>query len=72
MSIFDVPIARCEVMHAMVITDQTQRQCACEHGCPVGMLCPLQEAFTGVEWQNVVHAESPDQKERELGYAKRR
>lgn len=38
---FDSPIARCEAMRVMVLTDQTQAQCAREHGCPPGTLCPL-------------------------------
>ena len=49
MCTFDAPISRCEAMHCMVITDQSQRQCATEHECPKGMQCPLGECFTGVE-----------------------
>ena len=48
MCTFDAPISRCEAMRCMVITDQTQRQCAAEHECPKGMKCPLGTCFTGV------------------------
>lgn len=41
MSCFDAPISRCEVMHTMVVTDQTEDDCVLEHGCPVGRTCPL-------------------------------
>ena len=47
MCTFDAPISRCEAMRCMVITDQTQRQCAAEHECPKGMKCPLGSCFTG-------------------------
>jgi len=50
MCTFDSPVARCEAMHTMVLTDQTQPQCAIEHGCPPKMACPLCDCFTGVEW----------------------
>lgn len=45
MSYFDGPIGRCEAVHEMVLTDQTQRQCALEHGCPPGRQCPLDGCF---------------------------
>lgn len=41
MSYFDAPIGRCEVMHTMVVTDQTEEDCTREHGCPPGRVCPL-------------------------------
>lgn len=41
MSIFDSPIARCEVVREMVLTDETQAECAREHDCPPGRSCPL-------------------------------
>ena len=34
MSFFDSPIAPCEVVHEMVMTDETQAECAREHECP--------------------------------------
>lgn len=49
MSIFDGPISRCEEMRVMVLTDQTQHQCACENDCSAGTKCPLAGYFTGVE-----------------------
>lgn len=45
MCFFDSPIGRCEAVHEMVLTDQTQRQCALEHGCPPGRVCPLDGCF---------------------------
>lgn len=41
MSTFDSPIARCPAVREMVLTDQTQAQCAREHDCPPGTVCPL-------------------------------
>lgn len=45
MSIFDAPIARCEAVHEMVLTDETQCECAREHDCPPGRECPLHGYF---------------------------
>lgn len=45
MSFLDSPICRCELMRAMVLTDQTQGQCAQEHACPLGTVCPLGNCF---------------------------
>ncbi|MCG2578616.1 hypothetical protein LZ012_16585 [Dechloromonas sp. XY25] len=41
MSTFDSPVARCEAVREMVLTDQTQAECAHEHDCPPGSVCPL-------------------------------
>lgn len=41
MSCIDFPVARCETVRVMALTDQTQVQCAQEHGCPAGRACPL-------------------------------
>ncbi len=41
MSIFDSPIARCDAVHEIVLTDETQAECAREHDCPPGRQCPL-------------------------------
>ncbi|MCL2524804.1 MAG: hypothetical protein FWF20_02310 [Betaproteobacteria bacterium] len=38
---FDSPIARCDAVHEMVLTDETQAECAREHACPPGRTCPL-------------------------------
>lgn len=46
MSFFDAPIARCEAVRQMVLTDETQAQCAREHDCPPGFKCPLCGYFT--------------------------
>ena len=46
MSIFGAPIARCNAVREMVLTDETQRECAREHDCPPGRQCPLQGYFT--------------------------
>jgi len=46
MSIFDSPIARCDAVREMVLTDETQAQCAGEHDCPLGRICPLCGYFT--------------------------
>ncbi len=45
MSYIDSPMSRCESVHEMVLTDQTQKQCACEHGCPENRVCPIQSYF---------------------------
>ena len=42
---FDVPISRCEAIHQMVATDQTQTECAREHECPSDRVCPLEGYF---------------------------
>lgn len=42
---FDSPIARCELIREMVLIDETQLECACEHGCPPGRVCPLARYF---------------------------
>lgn len=41
MSVFDSPIARCEAVREMVLTDETQAECAREHDCPADRICPL-------------------------------
>lgn len=51
MSIFDAPIARCEAIREMVLTDETQAECAREHGCPPDRKCPLLGYFTDTSGQ---------------------
>ncbi len=46
MSFFDSPLARCEAVRQMVLTDETQSECAREHNCPPGFKCPLCGYFT--------------------------
>lgn len=41
MCFFDSPTARCELIHELVLTDETQAECAREHECPTGRVCPL-------------------------------
>lgn len=41
MCYFDSPVARCELIHELVLTDETQAECAREHQCPAGRICPL-------------------------------
>ncbi len=48
MTPLDSPIARCEVAHTMVRTDQTQAECAHEHHCPPGSVCPLAGCFANM------------------------
>lgn len=48
MSFFDSPIGRCPVVREMVLLDETQAECAREHECPPGQVCPLEECFTRV------------------------
>ncbi len=51
MSTFDSPIARCAAVREMVLTDETQAECAREHDCPPGRACPLEGYFAEpVEW----------------------
>jgi hypothetical protein len=45
MSVFDSPIARCDAVREMVLTDETQSACAREHDCPPGRICPLVSYF---------------------------
>lgn len=46
MSFFDSPVGRCEVVREMVLLDETQHECAREHGCGAGTRCPLKAYFT--------------------------
>jgi hypothetical protein len=52
MCTFDAPISRCETMRTVVVTDQTQAQCAREHDCPPGTACPLCGCFSGADWRD--------------------
>jgi len=45
MSVFDSPVARCDAVHELVLTDETQAECAGEHQCPPGRICPLAGYF---------------------------
>lgn len=45
MCFFDSPVGRCEAVRELVLLDETQRECAGEHGCAPGFDCPLQGCF---------------------------
>ncbi|MDP2134840.1 MAG: hypothetical protein Q8J99_14665 [Sulfuritalea sp.] len=47
---FDSPIEPCPVCGQMVLLDQTQVECAREHGCRSETPCPLQKFFTGIDF----------------------
>jgi len=48
MSFFDSPLGRCTAIREMVLLDETQAECAREHACPPGQVCPLAGCFTTV------------------------
>lgn len=56
MSILDSPLGRCEAILEMVLLDETQQECACEHGCPPGCECPLAGCFAEVSGLSAEHA----------------
>ena len=45
MCYLDSPVGRCEAVREMVLLDETQTECAREHGCPPGFECPLAGYF---------------------------
>ena len=47
---FDSPFEFCSVCRQYVLLDQTQPQCAYEHGCSTRTACPLAKYFTGFEF----------------------
>lgn len=57
MCTFDAPIARCEAMNQMVLLDETRKECACEHGCPPGQICPLAANFAHLSGVYEAHPE---------------
>ena len=57
MSYLDSPIGFCEVGRTIVLTDQTQKQCAFEHDCPPGRNCPLHNCFARIS--GITEAELP-------------
>lgn len=48
---FDSPIELCQVCGEWVLTDQTQTECAREHGCTIER-CPLERCFTGLDFSH--------------------
>ena len=61
---FDSPIDHCPVCGQMVVLDQTQVECAREHGCSTDTPCPLQKYFTGIDFS----VDQPKEKLRDKGY----
>jgi hypothetical protein len=59
MCFFDSPIARCEAIHEMVLTDEKQAECAREHHCPNKRACPLSGYFTDTSGMSECHPEIP-------------
>lgn len=59
MSIFDSPIARCEAIREMVLTDETQAECAREHECPPSRACPLGRYFVEPRERSTKPSEMP-------------
>lgn len=59
MSIFDSPIARCEAVREMVLTDETQAECAREHECPASRVCPLDGYFVEPSERNTMPGDTP-------------
>ncbi|MDD2884949.1 MAG: hypothetical protein PHT48_07910 [Dechloromonas sp.] len=57
MSVFDAPVARCDAVREMVLTDETECECAREHDCPPGRICPLHGYFTDTSGQAEAHQE---------------
>jgi hypothetical protein len=47
---FDSPFECCSVCHGYVLLDQTQGECAREHGCRDASVCPLRRMFTGFDF----------------------
>lgn len=56
MTFIDSPIGRCEAVKEMVLLDETQAECAREHNCPPGRVCPLEGCFTPVSGISEEHA----------------
>ena len=59
MCTFDSPVGRCEAVREMVLLDETQAECAREHGCPPGRDCPLAGCFALVSGVADDHAAMP-------------
>lgn len=59
MSIFDSPVARCEIVREMVLTDETQAECAHEHECQHDLTCPLAGYFTETSGRSESVAAAP-------------
>lgn len=58
--LIDSPFEVCPVCDEYVLLDQTQGQCAREHGCQ-NVKCPLQRFFTGHEVPEPAEATSAEE-----------
>lgn len=54
----DSPIGSCEEKEEIVLLDQTQEECAAEHGCEPGCDCPLKDHFAEVSGLSDEQAEA--------------
>ena len=59
MCFLDSPFSACDVVHEMVLTDETQAECAREHGCQKHRACPLCRCFTDTSGLAECHPELP-------------
>ena len=66
MSTLDSPIGRCEAKKEMVLLDETQAECAAEHGCEPGCDCPLEGQFAKVSGLSDAQAEAIVQQQAEV------
>jgi hypothetical protein len=63
---FDSPFEFCSACRQYVLLDQTQPQCAHEHGCSARTTCPLAKYFTGFGFGAAAQAsEHPPHRTRE-------
>lgn len=51
---FDSPFDICPVCNAVVLLDQTKRECAAEHHCSDDQVCPLERYFCGFDFSSNV------------------
>lgn len=58
----DSPFEFCTACRQYVLLDQTQRQCAREHGCAEPAKCPLRRYFTGIAFDRRQRKREPDVK----------
>ena len=57
----DSPFERCPCCGEYVLLDQTQGECAHEHGCPQ-MQCPLASCFSGTEFHDDEDGAAPPER----------
>ena len=56
---FDSPMEHCAICGQMVALDQSQAECAREHGCKVDTVCPLLSYFPRAEAGSGIGCASP-------------